>query len=122
MLVSALAYIASPTPVLCYVPIFAFYLLFGVSYPTLLGLFSGSVGKEDQGWVMGVTVAVFTLAGGVMSLIGGEMMSVDIRLPFYVVTVAALVGLVIVALTWGTPEIRRLTRKPVPSRIGKGGT
>ncbi len=115
MVISSLAYIASPTPVLCYVPISAFYLLFGVSYPTLLGLFSGSVGKEDQGWVMGVTVAVFTLAGGVMSLIGGGMMSVDIRLPFYVVAVAALLGLAFVVLTWGRPEIRRLTRKPKPS-------
>ena len=54
MVVSALAYIASPVAALCYVPIFAFYLLFGVSYPTLLGLFSSSVGKDDQGWVMGV--------------------------------------------------------------------
>ncbi|MEJ2175781.1 MAG: hypothetical protein P8Y76_12965 [bacterium] len=65
---------------------------------------------------MGVTVAVFTRAGGVMSLIGGEMMSVDIRLPFYVVTAAALLGLAIVAWTWGKPEIRQLTRKPVATR------
>ncbi|MEO1106094.1 MAG: hypothetical protein AAFW98_20570, partial [Pseudomonadota bacterium] len=50
---------------------------FGVAYPTMLGLFSGSVGEADQGWVMGITTAVFTLAGGVMSLIGGVLMSLD---------------------------------------------
>jgi DHA1 family tetracycline resistance protein-like MFS transporter len=61
---------------------------------------------------MGVTVAVFTLAGGIMSLIGGEMMSVDIRLPFYVVIAAALLGLAFMGLGWGRPDIRRLTHKP----------
>ncbi len=112
MVVSSIAYIASPIAVLCYVPVFTFYLLFGVSYPTLLGIFSSSVGKDDQGWVMGVTVAVFTLAGGVMSLIGGGLMDIDIRMPFYVVIAAALLGLVFMGLGWNKPDIRRLTRKP----------
>jgi len=61
---------------------------------------------------MGVTTAVFTLTGGIMSLIGGEMMSVDIRLPFYVVIAAALLGLVFMGLSWNKPDIRRLTRRP----------
>jgi predicted MFS family arabinose efflux permease len=112
MVISAIAYIASPIAALCYVPVFVFYLLFGVSYPTLLGLFSSSVGKEDQGWVMGVTVAVFTLAGGIMSLIGGGLMDIDIRMPFYVVIAAALLGLVFMGLGWNKPDIRRLTRRP----------
>ena len=115
MMISALVYIASPVAALCYIPVFTFFLLFGISYPTLLGIFSSSVGKADQGWVMGVTVAVFTLAGGIMSLVGGGLMDIDIRLPFYIVIGAALLGLVFVALTWGTPDIRRLTRKPAVS-------
>jgi MFS family permease len=118
MVICSIAYIASPWAVLCYVPVFAFYFFFGVSYPTLLGIFSGSVGKADQGWVMGVTTAVFTLAGGVMSLIGGAMMSVDIRLPFYVVIVAALLGLAFIGLSWNKPEIRRLTEKPGAIKAG----
>jgi DHA1 family tetracycline resistance protein-like MFS transporter len=113
--VSAAAYIFSPYAVLCYVPVFVFYFVFGVSYPTLLGLFSGSVSEADQGWVMGITTAVFTLAGGVMSLIGGGLMSFDIRLPFYIVIVTALLGVAFVWLTWNQPDIRRLTRKPVAS-------
>jgi DHA1 family tetracycline resistance protein-like MFS transporter len=112
MAISAIAYIASPIAALCYFPVFAFYFIFGVSYPTLLGIFSSSVGKTDQGWVMGVTTAVFTLAGGIMSLLGGEMMSVDIRLPFYIVIVAALLGLVFMGLSWDDTDIRRLTHKP----------
>ena len=113
MVISALAYIASPVAALCYVPVFLFYLLFGVSYPTLLGLFSSSVSNDDQGWVMGVTVAVFTLAGGVMSLIGGGLMDIDIRLPFYVAIAAALLGLVFMGLGWSQPDIRQLTHKPI---------
>jgi predicted MFS family arabinose efflux permease len=113
MAVSAIAYVASPIAVLCYAPVFAFYCIFGVSYPTLLGIFSSSVSKADQGWVMGVTTAVFTLAGGVMSLIGGGLMDVNIRLPFYVVFVAALLGLVFMGLGWNKPDIWQLTRRPV---------
>jgi predicted MFS family arabinose efflux permease len=120
MVISSIAYVASPFAVLCYVPIFAFYFFFGISYPTLLGIFSGSVSKADQGWVMGVTTAVFTLAGGVMSLIGGGMMSIDIRLPFYVVIVAALLGLAFMGLEWNKPDIRRLTDKPIRASVGAG--
>jgi predicted MFS family arabinose efflux permease len=110
--ISAAAFILSPYAVLCYVPVFVFYFVFGVSYPTLLGLFSGSVSEADQGWVMGVTTAVFTLSGGVMSLLDGGLMRFDVRLPFYIVIATALFGLALVALTWRQPDIRALTRKP----------
>ena len=60
---------------------------------------------------------MFTLAGGVMSLIGGGMMSIDIRLPFYVVIVAALLGLAFMGLAWNKPDIRRLTARPIRATI-----
>jgi uncharacterized membrane protein len=47
-----------------------------------------------------------------MSLIGGGLMSVDIRLPFYIAATAAVLGLLVMALTWGAPEMRRLTARP----------
>jgi DHA1 family tetracycline resistance protein-like MFS transporter len=112
MVVCALAFALIPLAPLTYVPVFFFYFLFGVSYPTLLGIFSGSVGEADQGWVMGVTTAVFCLAGGVMSLIGGGLMSFDIRLPFYIAATSAALGLVAMVMTWGAPDIRRLTSRP----------
>ncbi|MEZ5863458.1 MAG: MFS transporter [Geminicoccaceae bacterium] len=106
---AALAVAASPLALLCFVPVFLFYFCFGVAYPTMIGIFSGSVGEADQGWIMGITTAVFTLVGGIMSLIGGWLMSVDIRLPFYISATAAALGLLLVAASWSRPEIRRLT-------------
>jgi hypothetical protein len=61
---------------------------------------------------MGVTTAVFCLAGGVMSLIGGGLMSVDIRLPFYIAAASATLGLLAIMLTWRAPEMRKLTARP----------
>jgi MFS transporter, DHA1 family, tetracycline resistance protein len=103
--VAALAVSASPIAVLCFVQVFVFYFCFGVAYPTILGMFSGSVGEADQGWVMGITTAVFTLAGGIMSLIGGGLMDLDIRLPFYITAVAAVIGLLLVSLQWRRPAV-----------------
>ena len=111
MVVCALAFALLPFAPLTYIPVFVFYFLFGVAYPTMLGLFSGSVGEADQGWVMGVTTAVFCLAGGIMSLIGGGLMSLDIRLPFYIVTATAAAGFVLMLLTWGTAAMRKLTAR-----------
>lgn len=115
MVISVLVFALLPVAYLTYIPVFFFYFLFGVSYPTLLGMFSGSVSDADQGWVMGVTTAVFCLAGGVMSLAGGGLMSLDIRLPFYIAAAAAALGLLVMALTWGSPAIRRLTARPEAS-------
>lgn len=115
MVISVLVFALLPVAYLTYIPVFFFYFLFGVSYPTLLGMFSGSVSDADQGWVMGVTTAVFCLAGGVMSLAGGGLMSLDIRLPFYIAAAAAALGLLVMALTWGNPAVRRLTARPEAS-------
>ncbi|MEM7075966.1 MAG: MFS transporter [Pseudomonadota bacterium] len=108
MVICGLAFAFSPNGVLSYVPVFFFYFFFGVSYPTLLGLFSSSVSEADQGWVMGVTTAVFCLAGGVMSLIGGGLMSFDIRLPYYIVVVSAVLGLIGMHMRWRGKEISKL--------------
>jgi predicted MFS family arabinose efflux permease len=112
MLVCALAFALSPVALLCFVPVFFFYFLFGAAYPTILGIFSSCVSEKDQGWIMGVTTAVFCLAGGIMSLIGGGLMSIGIRLPFYIVAVAALCGLVAMYLTWRDQAVRRLMARP----------
>lgn len=112
MMVCAIAFALIPVAVLTFIPIFLFYFLFGISYPTLLGLFSGSVGDADQGWIMGVTTSIFCLAGGLMSLAGGGLMSISIHAPFYISAGAAITGLIVMGLTWGTPSIRKLTARP----------
>ncbi len=108
MVICGFAFAFSPSGVLSYVPVFLFYFLFGVAYPTLLGLFSSSVSEADQGWVMGVTTAVFCLAGGIMSLTGGGLMSIDIRLPYYIVIASAILGLIGMHRRWKGKEISAL--------------
>ncbi|MEM9105466.1 MAG: MFS transporter [Pseudomonadota bacterium] len=110
MAISAVLFIITPLPVLCYVFIVTYYFGFGLAYPALLGIFSASVSEAEQGWVMGVTTAGFTLAAGVFSLIGGVVMAVDIRLPFYICIVAAAGALILMRMTWRHPDIEAITR------------
>jgi DHA1 family tetracycline resistance protein-like MFS transporter len=108
--ICAVAFVASPIAILCFIPLFLFYFIFGISYPTILGLYSASVSDDEQGWVMGVTVAVFTLVAGVMSLLGGDLMSISIRAPFYIASGAALISLFVLFIAWKTPEMEKLTK------------
>jgi predicted MFS family arabinose efflux permease len=108
MVICGAAFTLITNGTLIYAPPFFFYFLFGISYPTILGIFSQSVSEEHQGWVMGVTTAVFTLAGGIMSLIGGGLMSIDIRLPYYVVIFFALLGLLALMLTWRGETMKKV--------------
>ena len=108
MVICSLAFALIGYAPLTYLPVFLFYFLFGVAYPTLLGLFSSSVDERDQGWVMGVTTAVFCLAGGIMSLVGGGLMSLDIRLPFYIACAAAVLGLASMIAVWRHQRIAQL--------------
>jgi MFS family permease len=103
------AFIASPVAILCFIPVFIFYFVFGISYPTFLGLYSASVSDEEQGWIMGITTAVFTLIAGTMSLLGGDLMTYDIRSPFYIVIAAGILGALVLSVAWRRPEITRMT-------------
>jgi len=105
-ILGSLTIILSPSAALCFAAIFVFYFFFGISYPTFLGLFSASVSDEEQGWVMGITVAVFTLIAGVLSLIGGELMNIDIRIPFYIVIAGAVATIVAIKVLWNTASVQ----------------
>jgi len=52
------------------------------------------------------------LAGGIMSLIGGELMAVDIRLPYCIAGAAALLGLAVMVLSWNRPPMQALLARP----------
>ncbi|GAA0780206.1 MFS transporter [Roseibium denhamense] len=110
--ISSAVFVALPVAALTFIPIFCFYFVFGIAYPTFLGLYSGAVGDEEQGWVMGVTIAVFTLVAGIISLLGGELIGINLDLPFFGVIAAAIIGLIVMFLAWNTPELKALTRKP----------
>ncbi|MCA8879347.1 MAG: MFS transporter [Rhodobacteraceae bacterium] len=108
----SLAFVSLQVAIATFVPVFFFYLFFGVAYPTIIGVFSGAVGADDQGWVMGVTIAVFCLAGGVMSLAGGGLMDVNIRLPFFIAAASATLAILLYLVSWRSPDIRQLTGRP----------
>jgi MFS family permease len=72
--------------------------------------FSASVGEDEQGWVMGITTAQFTLAAGIVSLVGGDLMGVDLRFPVFVTIAAAPLALLMMILTWRTAAIRQITQ------------
>ncbi|MGI9568993.1 MAG: MFS transporter, partial [Desulfobulbia bacterium] len=107
-IVGSLSFVFLPIAWLCFIPIFMCYFIFGVAYPTMLGLFSASVPEAEQGWVMGITTAVFCLAAGIMSLIGGWLMSIDIALPYYIATVAGALGFISVLIGWTRPPLSQL--------------
>tara|TARA_B110000977_G_scaffold183692_1_gene246587 strand:+ start:55 stop:393 length:339 start_codon:yes stop_codon:yes gene_type:complete len=98
----------NPTPALAYVLIATFFIPFALYYTTMLTLFSGAVDQTEQGWVMGISVALFTLAAGVISLLGGWLMAIDIRLPFIVSVISALVAMALIAVLWRGPTMHKL--------------
>ena len=93
-------FVLGGTPTLSYVAIFVAFSFFGIAYPVLLGLFSACVGPDEQGWVMGIATAEFTLLTGILSLLGGDLMGIDIRMPFFVAGGSALLGLAALWLAW----------------------
>jgi predicted MFS family arabinose efflux permease len=109
MIVCSLLYVVAPHPLYCYALIFIYYFGFGIAYPTILGIYSASVDGNEQGWVTGITVALFTLAAGITSFLGGELASIDIDSPFYVSCGAAVAALTLLFTAWNRPDIRRIT-------------
>lgn len=110
MAICPLGFIYSPDPTYCFVFIALFYLAFGVAYPAILNLFSGSVDDTEQGWVMGVTTAGFTLAAGISSLVGGSLMAISLNVPFYITAAFALLALLLIQLTWRIKNIEAIAK------------
>jgi MFS family permease len=118
-----------PSGLLTFVPIAVFAIAFSVGYPTFLSIYSLSVDETEQGWAMGVTTALFTLGAGLTSLIGGEAMSLDIRMPFFYGAAVAGVAILLVLATWGFPAVQKivgpkkldLEQGGVPIKLGQRG-
>ena len=81
---------------------------FAIGYPTLLALFAASVGEDEQGWVMGITIALFTLGSGLIALAGGAMMTIDARLPFITGIASFILALIFIATLWRQADVRAL--------------
>jgi DHA1 family tetracycline resistance protein-like MFS transporter len=101
-------YMWNPVAALTYVLLAPLMIVYGVTYPTMLGLFSASVEANEQGWVMGVTIALYTLGSGSVSLIGGSLMSVSIYLPFMISIGGYLTALLLMSTIWRNEGVRSL--------------
>lgn len=110
MAASGVLAIFNPSPLMAYLLIAPLVIAFGVYYPTLLTLFSSAVDESEQGWVMGVTVALFTLGNGLVSLIVGRLMSIDIYAPFAISVGSAVLAALLVLTLWRGDDLRELVR------------
>ena len=100
MAVSILVFMLNPVADLSYLLLIPLVMAFGVIYPTMLTLFSAGVDATEQGWVMGVVIALYTLGTGSISLIGGYLMSLSINLPFLISIGSFIVAYMLVKILW----------------------
>ncbi len=108
MAVSLTVFMVNGYSQLSYVFVIPVVVGFAVCYPTMLALFSESAGADEQGWVMGITIALFTLGSGTISLLGGGMMAIDARLPFMAGLASFLVALLLIATLWRNADVKAL--------------
>ena len=54
-------------------------IMFGVGYILMLSLFSACVDESQQGWIMGITISIFTLGTGIISLAGGSLLNLNVN-------------------------------------------
>ncbi|MFZ9036051.1 MAG: MFS transporter [Francisellaceae bacterium] len=73
-------------------------LAFGLAYTSMLSLFSHSVDESRQGWVMGITVSLFTSGAALTSLFGGWLMTLDINATMIVAISGFVVSLLLIAI------------------------
>ncbi len=110
MALSALVFIVSPSVVIFFLAIVPLAAAFAVGYATLLSIYSASVDQSRQGWVMGVSTALWTLGAGLTSLLGGDLMGLDMHLPFLLALASAVLAAVLIFVLWRGAEMAQITR------------
>ena len=79
-----------------------------IAYPTYLNLFSPAASETEQGWVMGVSTALFTLAAAMASFIAGIVSEESLNAVFLVSFGTLAVALLLTLTIWRAPGIREL--------------
>jgi len=105
---SSVLFASTGSLIITYLAIVPLAIAFAIGYPTLLSIFSASVDATEQGWVMGVSVALFTSGAGITSFVGGELMGVDIHYPFYIALASAALAIALLAVLWRVPGIQQI--------------
>ncbi len=106
-----LVFILNPIADLSYLLIIPITIAFAIMYPTMLSLFSASVGPAEQGWAMGVTVAIYALGSGTITALGGTLLAINMRMPFFLAIGCCIIALVLMAALFRNPAIRKLDTK-----------
>ena len=75
-------------PDLVWIVGFVLGLAMAVAYPVIISIYSDAAGSDKQGWVMGVSNAVFAVAWAVTAASGGFLQSIDVALGM---TISAIV-------------------------------
>lgn len=117
--VAQVGFLLNREEALSYVWIFALVAAFSIAYPAMLGLFSESVGLEAQGWVMGITVALFTLACSLISLAGGALVSFSAGGPMVVGLLACVLSMVLMGWFGTQDDVRALEASETSNLAGK---
>ncbi len=109
MVVSAVLTILNTVLLIAYVLIVPYIAAFAIYYPTILTMFSEAVSEAEQGWVMGVTIALYTLGNGLISIAGGRLMSVSTDMPFYIAIGSALIAAFFMLTLWRGDDMQKLS-------------
>ena len=110
MVVAAALFVADTPQLVIFITLVPLAAAFAIGFATQLSLFSDSVDSGKQGWVMGVATALWTLGAGLTSLIVGDLMGQNVAVPFYVAGASAALALILMALLWRHPDLRRIAR------------
>lgn len=105
-------FVLNPSWLAAYVLILPISIGLGVAYPTVLALFSGAAKPGEIGWVMGLTISVYALGTGTLSLLGGPMMTFNIGMPMLLASMLALIALILIATLGRGNRLRRLDPAP----------
>ncbi len=106
--VGILGFILNPFANLSFLLIVPITIAFAIMYPTMLSLFSAGAGPSEQGWSMGVTVAIYAAGSGTITALGGSLMDINMRMPFFLGIGSCVIALLLMATTFRNPAIQKL--------------
>ena len=69
----------------------------GLTYNTVMSLFSDAADEQTQGQAMGLSVAIMSLAWMVAAALIGALSSVNLFIPYAIMIVAAMVALLVIS-------------------------
>ena len=76
-----------------------------IAYTVLVSLFSESVGKDHQGWVMGLTGAISAFSFGLSGLVAGLLVDINVSAPIWLSIILLLISAIAVYFTTNTSRL-----------------